>query len=130
MLGVIFQICDDYLNLFNATYTQNKGFCEDLTEGKFSFPVIHAIHADPDDFQLINILKQKTESKELKIYAIDYMERMGSFRHTREFIAKLKTEAMALIDELDADCGTDAGGKLLKPIVDRIVNPTLVQNGS
>jgi len=33
----------------------NKSFCEDLTEGKFSFPVIHSIHAAPHDRRLISI---------------------------------------------------------------------------
>ena len=31
----------------DAQYSKNKGFAEDLTEGKFSFPVVHAIHANP-----------------------------------------------------------------------------------
>lgn len=32
----------------------NKSFCEDLTEGKFSFPIIHSIMADPEDSRLIS----------------------------------------------------------------------------
>ena len=35
-------------------YTSNKGFAEDLTEGKFSFPVVHGIHADPSNRQIIS----------------------------------------------------------------------------
>ncbi len=38
----------------------NKGFCEDITEGKFSFPIIHAIRAGPHDHRLLSILKQRT----------------------------------------------------------------------
>ena len=41
---------------FPVQYTENKSFCEDLTEGKFSFPIIHGIHSDPGSTKLISIL--------------------------------------------------------------------------
>ena len=34
---------DDYANLKLDEYANNKSFAEDLTEGKFNFPIIHAI---------------------------------------------------------------------------------------
>ena len=37
-------------------YEKNKSYCEDLTEGKFSFPLIHAIQVDKKDTQILNIL--------------------------------------------------------------------------
>jgi len=37
-------------------YSQEKGYCEDLTEGKFSFPIIHAITCNPDGSEVICIL--------------------------------------------------------------------------
>ena len=36
LLGLVFQIVDDYKNLADCDYTQLKGVCEDLTEGKVS----------------------------------------------------------------------------------------------
>ena len=60
-LALYFQIRDDYLNLFSASYMQSKCYCEDLTEGKFSFPILHAIHkSGPEDTRLLNILRQVT----------------------------------------------------------------------
>lgn len=87
ILGLYFQIRDDYCNLclqevwlylvqsciafasveltmilidvrsgYTFQYSENKSYCEDLTEGKFSFPVIHAIRSRPDDLQVIRIL--------------------------------------------------------------------------
>ena len=50
LVGVLFQIRDDYMNLASANYTKEKGFCEDLTEGKFSFPVIHSILQTTTEF--------------------------------------------------------------------------------
>ena len=109
LMGLIFQICDDYLNLSSSSYTQNKGLCEDLTEGKFSFPVIHSIRAAPENLQLINILKQKTRNEEVKRYAISYMEGTGSFEYTRGVIKELKVKAEELIRGLD-DGTTDVRG--------------------
>ena len=43
LLGLYFQIRDDYANLAMDEYATNKSFAEDLTEGKFNFPIIHAI---------------------------------------------------------------------------------------
>lgn len=118
LMGLIFQICDDYLNLSSSTYTKNKGLCEDLTEGKFSFPVIHSIRSDPSNLQLINILKQKTTDDEVKRYAVKYMEGTGSFEYTRRAIRDLKAKAHGLIEDLDAANGGEGEG--IRKILDRI----------
>lgn len=52
LLGLQFQICDDYLNL----------------EGKFSFPVLHRLHADPTNKELLAILRQKPRDLDIKKY--------------------------------------------------------------
>ncbi|XKL59856.1 hypothetical protein PGB90_000872 [Kerria lacca] len=54
LLGLYLQIRDDYCNLRSVEYTSNKSYCEDLTEGKFSFPIIHGIHSHPEDSQILN----------------------------------------------------------------------------
>ncbi|EME50208.1 geranylgeranyl pyrophosphate synthase-like protein [Dothistroma septosporum NZE10] len=102
-IGLLFQILDDYRNLSDTTYTHNKGLCEDLTEGKFSFPIIHAIRADPSNLVLINILKQKTTDDEVKRYAVSYMERVGSFSYTRRILRGLTKKALVLVDEVDGE---------------------------
>ena len=117
LMGLIFQICDDYLNLSSGVYTKNKGLCEDLTEGKFSFPVIHSIRSNPANLQLINILKQKTTDDEVKRYAVKYMEGTGSFEYTKKVIRELKQKAVALITELDGGSGKGNG---VKVILDRM----------
>ena len=38
-----FQIRDDYCNLWDTKYKENKSYCEDLTEGKFSWVIIQGI---------------------------------------------------------------------------------------
>lgn len=131
VLGLIFQICDDYLNLSDKTYNKNKGLCEDLTEGKFSFPIIHSIRADPSNVQLINILKQKTKDEEVKLYAVSYMESTGSFAHTKKVVSQLRDKASKMIDEIDgiqdAAEATDSArnGRYVREILEKITEMTL-----
>jgi len=110
-IGLLFQILDDILNLSSPTYTARKGLCEDLTEGKFSFPVIHAIRADPHNLTLLNILKQKTQDEEVKRYAVAYMEKMGSFEYSNEVCKALSEEAAILVAELERRVGGEGGRK-------------------
>ena len=101
-MGLIFQILDDYKNLSDDTYTANKGLCEDLTEGKFSFPIIHSIRTEPENLVLINILKQKTRDEEVKRYAMAYMEETGSFAYTRQILRGLTKRALTLLEETES----------------------------
>ena len=117
IMGLVFQICDDYLNLSSTIYTQNKGLCEDLTEGKFSFPIIHSIRSNPSNLQLINILKQKTQDDEVKRYAVKYMESTGSFEYCRKVVKELRAKAVNLIDVLDDGSGQ---GEDIKKILARM----------
>lgn len=118
IIGLIFQIADDYQNLFSKEYTANKGMCEDLTEGKFSFPVIHSIRSNPTNLQLLNILKQKTSNEEIKRYAVAYMESTKSFEYTRKVIATLIERARKMADEIDDGRGKSKG---VHKILDRMV---------
>jgi len=118
-IGLVFQILDDYQNLRSPKYAHNKGLAEDLTEGKFSFPVIHAVRADPTNLVLLNVLKQKTLDEDVKRYAIAYMERTGSFEYTRKVIDELKAKARHLIEELDQGETVKMGGAI-RTILDRM----------
>ncbi|GAQ41826.1 terpene cyclase [Aspergillus tubingensis] len=130
VMGLIFQICDDYLNLSNTTYTKNKGLCEDLTEGKFSFPIIHSIRSNPGNHQLLSILKQKTKDEEVKLYAVSYMESTGSFAHTRDVVRELRAKALTLIQAIDGDQADGReDGAMVRAILNKITESTLGECG-
>ena len=46
------------LLLFSQQYKEYKSFCEDLTEEKFSFPIIHAIRSDSESTRILSILSE------------------------------------------------------------------------
>ncbi|XP_074030473.1 geranylgeranyl pyrophosphate synthase quemao isoform X2 [Leptinotarsa decemlineata] len=100
ILGLIFQIRDDYLNLVSTDYMHHKSYCEDLTEGKFSFPIIHAISSQPQDKQVIHILRQRTKEAEVKKYCVSLLEKYGSFAYTRQTLKDLNQEAKEEIEKL------------------------------
>ncbi|XP_013774294.2 geranylgeranyl pyrophosphate synthase-like [Limulus polyphemus] len=100
IMGLYFQIRDDYANLRSKEYTDNKSYCEDLTEGKFSYPIIHAIRSHPEDPQMINIIRQRTRDVEIKKYSVDLMEKFGSFEYTRKTLEELDREARVEVERL------------------------------
>ncbi|KAJ3146029.1 geranylgeranyl pyrophosphate synthetase [Geranomyces variabilis] len=112
IIGAHYQIRDDYLNLQSYKYTHNKGFAEDLTEGKFSFPILHSIRAaEPGNRQLLSILKQKTTSLELKKFAIQLMRKTRSFEYVCATLKRIEADARAEIARL-------GGNKMLEGYLD------------
>jgi geranylgeranyl diphosphate synthase, type III len=97
-MAMYFQIRDDFINLADEEYMKSKSFCEDLTEGKFSFPIIHCIRQNEKDTRLINILKQRTEDIDIKRYAQRVMREAGSLKYTRDKCSCLKTEIVKQIE--------------------------------
>ena len=101
LLGVLFQVADDYKNLRSEEYGNLKGFGEDLTEGKFSFPVIHSIRSNPEDAQLLHILQQRSSDVHIKLCAIQIMEKTGSLDYTKRTIRRLVAQIHELVCSLD-----------------------------
>ncbi|KAF9935993.1 geranylgeranyl pyrophosphate synthetase [Mortierella alpina] len=116
LIGIHFQIRDDYLNLQSSQYSANKGFCEDLTEGKFSYPIIHSIRADPGSRKLLNILKQKPTEPELKIYAVSLMNATKTFEYCRKQMSLYEQRVREEIKRL-------GGNSRLERIVDLLSVP-------
>lgn len=130
IVGLIFQIQDDYRNLRSQEYSDQKGLCEDLTEGKFSFPVIHSIRSAPGNLQLMNILKLKTDKPEVLRYAVDHMESTGSFEYTRQVIEVLIKRARGMTDEIDSSRGGGRNDGIHKILDKLVVSGQVVNNGN
>lgn len=100
LMGLYFQIRDDYANLVLEEYTQTKTFAEDLTEGKYNFPVIHAIRNFPGDNKVQSILKQRTQDIELKKYCVSLLEASGSFEYSKITLNELDDRIRREISQL------------------------------
>ncbi|KAI2982582.1 hypothetical protein CBS147343_3378 [Aspergillus niger] len=101
LMGRYYQIRDDYLNLTSDEYTGTKGYCEDLSEGKLSFPLIHALQNSPEADMLRGLLFQRENGHELsldmKSYIVAEMRKVGSLAHARETALQLFDAMMGLI---------------------------------
>lgn len=114
LIGIHFQIRDDYMNLQSPMYTNNKGFAEDLTEGKFSFPIVHGIRQDPNDRQIISVLQKRPKSPTLKNHVVSYLnESTHSFDYSLGVMQSLERQARAEVARL-------GGNALLETILDKL----------
>ncbi|VDO50259.1 unnamed protein product [Haemonchus placei] len=83
-MALFFQIRDDFMNLVSDEMAQQKSFAEDLTEGKFSFPIIHAIRNSP---------ASSNDDPVLSTFAV-YMD--YTLSRLRKISADIRTEIKAL----------------------------------
>jgi len=112
LFGIFFQIRDDYMNLQSTEYEGNKGFAEDLTEGKFSFPVVHGVRADLSNRQILNVLQKRPTTPTLKTHTITYLRtHTKSFEYTLGVIRTLEQQTRDEIRRL-------GGNVSLEKIVD------------
>lgn len=78
--------------------SEQKGYCEDLTEGKFSFPVSHAMWTDdPSKGEILRILKSKTTDDMVKTYVVECLKKSGSLEYTRVTLEGLYERARILL---------------------------------
>jgi len=89
--GLYFQVRDDYVNLQSDQFMKEKGSCEDLSEGKFSFPVIHSVRQGYNA-EIMEVLKLKTQDHEILRAAVESIKKAGSLEYTLTFVIQLERE--------------------------------------
>ncbi len=100
--GLAFQIQDDLLNIEGDADVVGKDFCSDITEGKRTLMVVHALkHSDKRD-RLIEILSSKTTDAAQLSEAVAIMREAGSLDYARDYASKLTGDAKArLVVEIE-----------------------------
>lgn len=118
MFGILYQIQDDLLNLSSERYKKNKGFAEDISEGKYSFPVIHCLdnRSSTPAVELAGILKEHTNDVELKERALNILIETGSIAYTQKTIARYYYQALKEIDDLNLP-----DSEPLKKLLDKLI---------
>jgi geranylgeranyl pyrophosphate synthase len=98
LIGIQYQIRDDYQNLRSSEYSAQKGFCEDLDEGKMSFPLIHALNGYEHSSLLHELLQRRRDggggrlSDEQKWWVLEQLDRAGSMVYTRDTLKRLQRQ--------------------------------------
>ena len=94
-----------------------KGFFDDLTEGKFSYPIAHAMWTDnPEKDHLMDLLRLRTEDTAVKADAAMCLERVGSLAHTKQVIETLNRRARLLMVKIGVS------NPLLEGLLDKLVD--------
>ena len=111
--GMAFQLMDDLLD-----YTDNTGKLkgQDLKEGKFTLPLIHALsHCDNRDHLIIKQALQSDKINEV----ISICNKMGSFGYVREKADNYIHKSINEINDMPDSVYKDALKALLKFVVER-----------
>ena len=117
--GLAFQIQDDLLNIEGDPETVGKDFCSDITEGKRTLMVVHALQNSSQRDRLIEILSSKTADLATLAEAVSIMRESGSVEYARNYAENLTSIAKnRLVDMLDESPARD----LLISMADYFVN--------
>ncbi|OLN98000.1 Ophiobolin F synthase 2 [Colletotrichum chlorophyti] len=113
MVSRFFQVRDDYLNLNSREYSNQKGWCEDLDEGKFSYLIIHCLENSPKfRDRIMGLFRQRTGCSGPmpsvgKVQIIEYLQDAGSFDACWELLNKLEDEIEGEIKRLETVTGEE-----------------------
>lgn len=117
--GLAFQIQDDLLNLIGAEESTKKDFRNDITEGKRTLVVVHALQHSSERDRLIEILSSKEKGPDVLAEAVRIMEDAGSIDYARSYAERLTATAKErLVDGIEPSSSRD----LLISMADWFVN--------
>ena len=119
--GLAFQIQDDLLNLIGSEESTKKDFRSDITEGKRTLVVVHALaNAAPEARErLIQILSAKEKDPAVLAEAVDIMQATGSIEYARSYAENLTNVAKG---RLVQKVGPSPSRELLISMADWFVN--------
>ena len=100
--GLAFQIQDDLLNLIGKAESTKKGFRDDITEGKRTLMVVHALSELPPSKkqQLIDILSSHTTDQSQLNAAVSLMQEADSINFARRYAEQLTSKAKEEIADI------------------------------
>ncbi len=120
-LGVSFQIQDDVLNIAPASKRWGKEVGEDISEGKRTLLVLHALAhlGEKEKKQLTTILNAHTKKKAKITKAISLIEKAGSIDYARK---KAKSIVARSWEKLEKTLPENQGKKELEAFAEFAVN--------
>ena len=101
LIGLAFQIQDDYLDVVSDEENLGKPVGSDIIEGKMTLMVVHALsNASSDDKdEIVSILKADEDTDVDR--AIELFEKYGSINYARDIALNNVEKAKKLLEKLD-----------------------------
>lgn len=108
LIGMAFQIQDDYLDVASSEEDLGKPVGSDIVEGKMTLLVVHALSqaGEADTERLITILKEEDDQNIPE--AVDILEKCGSIQYAWNVAQEDVNQAKSLLDILDDSPAKDA----------------------
>ena len=108
LIGLAFQIQDDYLDVISDEEDLGKPVGSDIVEGKMTLMVVHALSkaSDDDKKELVSILKAKEDTDVDR--AMEIFEKYGSINYTRDIALENVDRSKKLLETLDESDSTVA----------------------
>lgn len=122
--GAAFQLQDDLLNLVGDASAQGKDFRSDITEGKRTLAVIHALATlgESEKAELVELLSSGVTGQDELARAVELIELGGGITACRELAAQETKAAKGLIEEMNANGEiTPEAGAILAAMADFFV---------
>ncbi|BCS01114.1 bifunctional terpene synthase/polyprenyl synthetase family protein [Aspergillus luchuensis] len=108
-LGQYFQARDDYINLASTKYQEQKGFAQDLDEGKLSLPLIHVLTQSPNAALIENIQQERARHNklpaDLKQLILDEMRDQKILQLTEDTLNGLEAKVYRHLERLEVSTG-------------------------
>jgi heptaprenyl diphosphate synthase len=95
-LGMAFQLSDDIMDFTSTQLELEKEPGQDLREGVYTLPVLHALHEGPDRDELQRILAHGPPDGELLDRALEIVQAGGAIEHARAAAAAEVRRAVEL----------------------------------
>lgn len=140
LIGQYFQIRDDYINIASAKaslsftilqppslttklqYHTEKGFAEDLDEGKYTLPVIHLLQHTSQPRFLESLLSERSRRGSMPLHhkklVLAEMDKSGSLKYTEEFLGKYEAGVYRLLENIEGKTGEK--NFILRFLLDRL----------
>ncbi|RAH84320.1 terpenoid synthase [Aspergillus japonicus CBS 114.51] len=126
LLGRYYQVRDDLLNL-SGEYTVAKGWCEDLDEGKFSFPLVWLLKVQGGEVgrEVYGLLfgeagvrgERRGVSDEVKERVVEVLRASGTLEDTGKVLEEIMEEIVEVLGRVEGRLGVNAG---LRGLISRL----------
>ena len=99
LFSYFFQIRDDYINLTDPVYWKERGFCQDMDEGKISYLICYYYHKKLPHYEtIVQRMEESKNNNEKKTELLLLFHEHGLFDMIYDELVVLQQEILAILN--------------------------------